>query len=109
MASTMPPKVAAAQMTKNSTKKLAPSTSRARCETGFSGSSVDLLEAQVDHLLRLGRLLDDAVRLEHAHGEVDERLVVLGVVGLVRRPVLPGDVGRRLGEGIARLLHHAAH
>src|SRR3954447_23326324 len=103
MASTMPPNVTAAQATKNSTKKLAPSTSRARCETGFSGSSVDLLETQVDHLLGLGRLLDDAVGLEHAHGEVDERLVVLGVIGLVRRAVLPRDVSGRLGEGVARL------
>ncbi len=38
MASIAPPKVAAAQTTKNRRKKLAPSRSRARCETGFSGS-----------------------------------------------------------------------
>src|SRR5215470_1642010 len=107
MASTSPPKVASAQTAKNSTKNAAPSKSRARWETGFSGSS--LLEAQVDHLFRLRLLLDHLGRFQHAHREVDERLVVLGVIGLVRGAVLPGNIGRRLGEGIARLLHDAAH
>src|SRR5215470_8760964 len=107
MASTSPPKVASAQTAKNSRKNAAPSSSRARWETGFSGSS--LLEAQVDHLFRLRLLLDHLGRLQHAHREVDEGLVVLGVIGLVRRAVLPGDVGRGFGEGVTGLLHHAAH
>src|SRR6478672_2132253 len=68
-----------------------------------------LLEPQVDHLLRLRLLLDHAVELEHAHREVDEGLVLLRVVALVVIATLPFDVGRRLGERLARLLDAAAH
>src|SRR2546430_10655735 len=71
MLSIAPPNVASAQSAKNTAKKAAPSASCARRETGLSGSKS--MEAQVDHVLRLGLLVDDPVESEHLHGELDER------------------------------------
>src|ERR1041384_2675871 len=105
-----PPKVASAQAAKNTTKNAAPRAILAPRETGLSGSNKPgLLEPQVDHVLRFRLLLDHAVELQHAHREIDEGLVLLRVVALVVIAALPLDVGRRLGERLARLLDAAAH
>src|SRR5215510_12293443 len=114
MASIAPPKVASAHAAKNTTKNAAPRAILAPRETGLSGSSNRPLvgrtqEAQIDHLLRLRLLLDHAVEFQHAHREIDEGLVLLRVVVLVLLEVLPVDIGGGLGEGLARLLHAAAH
>src|SRR5437879_7360620 len=107
MLSIAPPNVASAHSAKKTTKKAAPSASFARRETGLSGSKS--MEAQVDHVLRLGLLVDDPVESEPLHGDLDERRVLLRIVGLARGAVAPGDEGRRFCELLAGLLHYRAH
>src|SRR4026209_1261208 len=109
MPSISPPNVASAHAAKNSTKNAVPRATRAPRETGLSGSSKSLLEPQVDQLRGLGLFLDHAVELEHADREIDERLVLVGVVRLVRRAVLPRDERGGLRECFAWLLHRAPH
>src|SRR6185436_18560586 len=98
MPSISPPNVASAHAAKNKTKNAAPRTILAPRETGFSGSSKCLLEPQVDQVRGFGLLLDHPIELEHAYREIDERLVLAGVVRLVCGAVGPADERGGLGE-----------
>src|SRR4051812_14557163 len=106
---TKPPNVAAAQAAKNSTKKKTPRPMRRRAEIGLSGCKMSLDELRVNERIEIRHRFDDA-RLEQNVGCVlAERLDFAGEEFLVRRLVLPAQVGRRLRKLLARLFHIRSH
>src|SRR5258708_4843336 len=105
---TKPPKVAAAQTAKKSTKNATPSAMRAPGVTGLSG--VKLLNvARVDRGCDVGHRLDDADLDEELARVLEEALQLAGEELLIRCAILPAEIRGRFGEGFARLLHVGAH
>src|SRR5712671_2212745 len=107
---TYPPNVASAHAATKTTKKARPSATRAPGPTGLSGVNLVLLDvARVDGSFDVRHLLDDADLEQELPCVLQERLQLAGEELLVRGAILPAQVGRRLGERLARLLHVGAH
>src|SRR5215468_2573281 len=116
---TKPPRVAAPQARKKRTKKAMPRATRAVLPTGTRGVSIDpgrsrsvppsLDEARVDGGGDVGHALDDAELEEQLSRFLAEGLQLTVEELLVRLPILPAQVGLRLLELLARLLHYRSH
>src|SRR5258706_7073220 len=106
---TKPPKVAAAQTAKKSTKNATPSAMRAPGVTGLSGVKLLLDVARIDGALDRRHRLDDADLDQELPRFLEEALQLAGEELLVRRAILPAEIRGRFGEGFARLLHVGAH
>src|SRR5438477_5602020 len=106
---TNPPNVAAAQTAKKSTKNATPSAIRAPGVTGLRGVKRLLDVARVDGGADVRHGFDDADLYEELTGFLEEGLQLAGEEPLVRGAVLPAQIGGRLAECFAGLLHVGAH
>src|SRR5881394_2361663 len=106
---TNPPKVAAAQAAKKSTKNATPSAIRAPGVTGLRGVKRLLDVARVDRAADVRYGLDDADLDEKLARLLEEGLQLAGEELLVRRPILPAQVSGGFRERLARLLHVGTH
>src|SRR5690348_13476256 len=116
---TKPPRVAAPHARKNRAKKAMPRATRAVRETGTRGFSIDpgrgrpdpssLDEARVDGGGDVRHALDDAELEQEIRRLLAEGLQLAVEELLVRLAVLPAQVGLRLLELLAGLLHHRPH
>src|SRR5215467_3563679 len=116
---TKPPRVATPQARKNRTKKARPRAIRAVLPTGTRGVNIDagrerpvppsLDEARVDGGGDVRHALDDAELEEEIGRFLAEGLQLAVEELLIRLPILPTQVGLRLLELLARLLHDRSH
>src|SRR5262249_46160978 len=112
---TKPPNVTAPQARKNSAKNRMPRPTLAPRETGARGVSTgpssprSLEEARVDDRRDVGHALDDAELEQELARLLAEGLDVAGEELFVGLAVLPAQIGLRLLELLARLLHHRPH
>src|SRR5262245_9290342 len=120
---TNPPSVAAPHAAKNRTKNAMPSAILDVRETGTSGVSIGacpvarrarpalvlLDEARVDGRGHVRHALDDAQLQQQVRSLLAEGLDLAVEEPTVGLAVLPAEVGLRLLELLARLLHHSSH
>src|SRR5437764_512796 len=109
------PRVEHAHAATKTSKNATPKPTRTPGETGTRGFSIvprdrwSLEKARVDDCVRVGNALDDP-ELEQELGRVlAERLDLAREELLVGLAVLPAQIGLRLLELLARLLHGSAH